>query len=221
VAGERGRFPSQLKIFAFDRKQICISSFVCSDADIGACTIRFPRFARNRAGQKSRNCVCVSACSRPRSLLSFFILLPPPLYRVCACVRSLIFVPRAERKIAVNLRNARPRRIDRNSARRRALVRVNSWRKLIQDNYRDETSKHINCRRLAAFVASRTRRFPLARWPRWRMPRIFCLGHRALLYQHAFNLYNCSRMKNDGVSRAVISWTRRTNNRDAFSFIVV
>lgn len=71
------------------------------------------------------------------------------------------------KRIAGNLQNARPTYrsefyVAVGHARARARLRrrsVNSRRKLIQDNYRDETLKHINCRRAAwaerepAFVA--------------------------------------------------------------------
>jgi len=163
------RFPSQLKIFAFDRKQICVSSLVCVTLISAAHAIRFPRFARNRARQKSRNCVCVSPC-RARSLSSFFPFFSLSLSSVAslrACVHARVDI-RATRGTQNRGQFAKRPAAPHRSQFHVARSRVNSWRKLIQDNYRDETLKHINCGRLPAFVASRTRRFPLARWPRWR-----------------------------------------------------
>lgn len=57
------------------------------------------------------------------------------------------------RNVSRAIYKTRVRRIDRNLyvAVRRARLRaraVNSYRKLIQDNYRDETLKHINCQRM-------------------------------------------------------------------------
>lgn len=88
---------------------------------------------------------------------------------VCVCwTRSLIFVARvhAKRYRAGNLQNAsfptyrsythaHTHTLTYTISTLRSVVRhvaaarsVNSYRKLIQDNYRDETLKHINCRRM-------------------------------------------------------------------------
>jgi len=130
------RFPSQLKIFAFDRKQICISSFVCVTLISARARFDF-RVSRETARDKNRE--IAFAVHRALSLslsLSFFFTflfspsLPFASYRVCACVRACVRARERSLIFASRARNAKSRSICETPGRaasiavpRRALAR--------------------------------------------------------------------------------------------------